>query len=392
MTNHYERPFELLRRRNGEEFSTETIRNWYIARKFVLEKLKAVEKEHPFTPDSNEHLHVVLNNDECRMLFVARQVALSAHYTNSNEDYDDETFTRKTIISIISEDVHIVQKLLKEEYLCNLPKYCRYVVERMVGDNMENKTVNPNSYIDIEIHIVSKKPVKGKNEIMLDISNEDVEQYFNRAIEGDEEVFTIDTRKAFFASRMYNIGETIDNLPAENIHDTKRYAMALNVYQYEKLTTEPQRLFDKPIFEGEQYKLKETLSNVFCADCFGSRARTIKSLNVDKLKDTTVLWERYNEVLSKSEHARWVVEKLIMGYRPLNDEEHHQDEELRAQFKSKDKLKNYHNRVKRNDEILAHIDLCSYRDLRRINPNDLKYDSFLMLAIPKILDRVGEND
>lgn len=392
MTNHRERPFELMRKRSGKEFSTETIRNWYIARKFVLEKLKAKEKEHPFSPDTNEYLHVVLTNDDSRMLVVARQVALSAHYINFNEEYDDETSSRRTRITIMSEDLNIKQKLSEEEYLCNLPRYCRYVVEQKVGYKIEYETVNPDSYIDIEIHIVSKsnKPVKGKNEIMLEISNDDVDEYFNRVLEGDEEVFTIDTRKAYYASRMYNIGETIDNLPAVNIHDTKRYTMALNVYQFERLTEKPQRLFDKYIMEGKQYKLKEILSNVFCSDCFNSRANAIESLNKDNLKDITVLWTKYNEALSKSEHARWVVEKLIMGYRPLNDEEHHQDEVLRAQFKSKEKLKNYHNSLKRNDEKLAHIDLCSYRDLRRINPNDLKYDSFLMLAIPGILEKVGE--
>ena len=37
-----------------------------------------------------------------------------------------------------------------------------------------------------------------------------------------------------------------------------------------------------------------------------------------------------------------------------------------------------------------HIDLCSYRELRRVNPDDMKYDCFLMLAIPKILEKVKE--
>ena len=94
-------------------------------------------------------------------------------------------------------------------------------------------------------------------------------------------------------------------------------------------------------------------------------------------------WERYDEALSKSEHARWVADKLIMGYRPLNEAERFQDEGL---FGS-DKVK-YRKRLKNNASDPVHIDLCSYRDLRRIDPDSLKYDSFLMLSIPGILKRV----
>ena len=98
-----------------------------------------------------------------------------------------------------------------------------------------------------------------------------------------------------------------------------------------------------------------------------------------------MLWAKYNEALSKSEHARWVVEKLIMGFRPLNEEERLEDETLST---NKKRRKEYRDSLKKNPAKLAHIDLCSYSDLRRVNPDDLKYDSFLMLAIPKILEKI----
>jgi hypothetical protein len=52
------------------------------------------------------------------------------------------------------------------------------------------------------------------------------------------------------------------------------------------------------------------------------------------------------------------------------------------------KNKEYRKKLKSRDKDPAHIDLCPYRELRRTNPNDLKYDSFLMLAIPVILHKV----
>jgi hypothetical protein len=79
-----------------------------------------------------------------------------------------------------------------------------------------------------------------------------------------------------------------------------------------------------------------------------------------------------------------------MGYRPFSHEERYYDEQLHVQFKNKEKKKAYRDNLKRRDCDPAHIDLCSYRDLRRINPDDLKFDSFLMLAIPKILEEVSE--
>ena len=83
---------------------------------------------------------------------------------------------------------------------------------------------------------------------------------------------------------------------------------------------------------------------------------------------------------------------LSCSYRPFNNEERYRDEALHVQFRNKDKIKRYRDSLKKNDHILAHIDLCSYRDLRRINPVSLKYDSFLMLAIPRILKVVNESE
>ena len=62
-----EKPFEYLRRKNGERFSDETIRNWYVARAYVLDRLKDVA----ICQESGEHLQVVVNGDSPLMLSVA---------------------------------------------------------------------------------------------------------------------------------------------------------------------------------------------------------------------------------------------------------------------------------------------------------------------------------
>ena len=105
-----------------------------------------------------------------------------------------------------------------------------------------------------------------------------------------------------------------------------------------------------------------------------------------KIKENQA-WENSIEALSKSEHARWVVEKLILGYRPVNLQERLMDESLVIDGV---KRKEYRKRLKNNWRFPVHIDICSFSDLRRIDPDTLKYDSFLMLSIPDILNKVGE--
>lgn len=368
-----EKPFEYMRRmENGSPFETETVKNWYIARAYVLEKLKDVA----FKPDSNAHLHVVVNGDSPLMLSVARQVALSAHYLNFQEDNEDETCRNRTVITIVSRNPNIKEELMKEEFLCNLPKYCKYV-------NRNSKPENDDSFIDIEIHIVDECPEDNDNN-MLFFSEEDVDAICKLKASEGIDIYSIDTRKAVYAHRIYSLGEVIDNLPAEDINCAKRYAMALDVFQHEKLKKKPQPIIDEKEWRNLN-KVKEGLSNIFCTDCFESRKLGIQLCSNGDVRKEKELWEEYNIILSKSEHARWVVEKLIMGYSPLKEQQRFKDEGL---FLDEKKKGQYRKSLKTLSKNPAHIDLCSYTNLRRINPNDLKYDSFMILAIPKILEKV----
>ena len=84
--------------------------------------------------------------------------------------------------------------------------------------------------------------------------------------------------------------------------------------------------------------------------------------------------------LAKCEHARWNVEKLILGFSPLTDKEKIADE-----LKFGKAREQYRKGLKKDSKRPKHIDLCSYHDLQRRNPADMKYDCFLMLAMAWIL-------
>lgn len=371
-----ERPFEYLKRKgtNGP-FTEETVRNWYIARSYILEKLKDIS----FAPGTGGHLHAVVDGDSPLMLAAARQLALSAHYLNfvEHDAFDRLVCRNRTLITLVSrkEAADILKELEKEEYLGNLLKYARHTVS--------GKVENGDSYLDIEWELVRECPA-GTGFLLI---TEDEIKAFANSREPDD-LFSIDTRKAVFASRVYDLGAVIDNLPHEDIHSPGRYNRALDTFQF-KVLEDKKKLQLVTAEWNDPAVVRNGLSNVFCTDCFESRELAVRQLYpVGRKvgdKERNAIWERYNFALSLSEHGRWVTEKLILGFSPLSEQELLQYESLFG------KKRAAYSRLLKNDSTHpAHIDLRSYRDLCRIDPDSLKYDSFLMLAIPLILDKIRE--
>ena len=161
------------------------------------------------------------------------------------------------------------------------------------------------------------------------------------------------------------------------------------------------------------------MSNVFCADCFVTRLKSLFDHNARKdiqkviikaycsendvkknenfdcktvrittkmlnymiknhEKDLLMLVGNNLKAMARCEHARWNVEKLILGFSPFSPQEHY---EYNCRFGFS--RSSYRNGLKKNKG--HHINLCSYEDLYRIDPDNMKYDSFLMLAMVKIL-------
>ena len=345
MKKQLEKPYEYLKRKDGTAFSTEIVKHWYEARVYVLDKLKDVV----IGPDSGESLHVVLTSDSSLMLCVARQFALLCHFAN----FDDSKVGNRTLITIVSQNKQIFEELVMEEYLCNLPYHCN---RTLFGTKVENN----DNYTDIELEVVEKWD--GKDGAMV-LSEEDVKAFLSS--KSEEEIYSIDTRKAVIADRIYSVGTLIDNLPAEDIHSPSRYAMALDAFQYRLLREDITPLVNPKKWANDLTRVKNGISNISCTDCFETRMKCIT--------------EEQTEAYSKSEHARWLTEKLIMGFRPLTKTERIHDERLFSSDKS-----NFRKQLKKKASDPVHIDICDYADLRRIDPDSLKYDTFLMLAIPMI--------
>lgn len=360
-----EQPFEFLRRRNGELFEPEVVANWYKARAYVLDKLHDIA----FLPNEAHRFHsiVMVDEDKELMLSVARALALYAHFLNFNENNIDINERHRTRITIVSRDKDILSKIQQEEYLCNLPQYCCLYLQ-------DGSVKNPASYIDIEIEVANECPAINE-EYECVITADQVKTFCDS--KDSQSLYYIDTRRAVWTERIYSLGASIDNLPYEDIHNLERYTMALNIFQYSEMKKKVKLLMYDNLSIN---KVKEHLSSLFCADCFDSRYIAIQKYCGGKKAQLVDNWKPLNKALCMSEHARWVTEKLIMGYRPLNEQERLLEESLFDNEKIQ-----YRKQLKSNTQDPSHIDICSLADLRRIDPDSLKYDSFLMLSIPTII-------
>ena len=373
-----ERPLEYFRPQNLKYNTFEdAVGRWYIARAFVLELLEDVS----FSPGENDHLHVVIDGDSPMMLAILRQVALSAHYPNYVEydSFDRLVCKNRTVITLKSNKTakDIVDELSQGENLSNLMSYVKYSVFGSVN--------NEESFLDLELEIVHELKTESR---CISICEDDIRAFI--AGKSTEEIYTIDTRMAVYASKVYDLGALVDNIPYEDLFCTERYSHALNTFRFRVLEGDGEnlQLINKK-WTDNQSDVREGLSNLFCADCFISRELAIKRMDSEyenlNEKNKNALWAKYNYELSLSEHSRWNVEKLILGYNPLTGEKKNIYERMLDKQR-----KAYEKSLKKDRDTPFHIDLCSYKELRRLDPNNLKYDSFLMLAIPIILNKTRE--
>lgn len=423
-----------------KDFS-EFVKNWYVARHYVLDILQF--GRFSISPSSSKHINIIIDGVSDLMLCIARQIALVAHYPN----FDETSGSNRTVITMLfdsSSEPEIVNKVSREEYLCNLPTLCKYSVKTWNGkDAIITFEENKQSYIDIELEFIDIKGHKsddylssnnivekeciGRDDTYLLIKEETV-----RAKLKDEDIkaiSTINIKNARRTNMVYCVGGDIDNLAPDDPNTADRYSRALHYFCYQQNENDIQKQWDgffKKDDDGKptdcidgQIAVRNLLSNVYCSDCFESRLRSVvtqnnlkkqfqgdwfknlrcrysnyyKDIMSDKPYDIdqkTLIWllnKKYRQVLrivkeniaslAMCEHARWNVEKLINGFVPFTAKEHYEDNirfgASRNSYRKKLKKKTHH------------IDLCSYQELRRINPSDMKYDCFLMMAMVRIL-------
>lgn len=353
---------------------------WLRARHYVLDILAPLDGD-GIKMDSKDHVHVVLENTSDLMLAIARQIALIAHYAN----YDEENGKNRTVIAFCNckditsfTDKKVITKKLESQYFGNLLQFCQCTYHDASKENAIITIQKEKGILPLDIEFV--------------FTTEDIDTYRKRTNPGEKSIdileknipndFSdyVDESKGKLVNMVYSVGQEIGNLPSSDNANISKYNIALNTFCYKLMVENIEEKWNK-------CNATDRLSSIFCADCFESRLRSILDINEKSLLEYLltdyegIMQEMCKEenitAFVKTEHARWNVEKLIMGFRPLNAEERYEDETHFGQEKT-----DYRKDWKKNS---VHIDLCSYKDLRRVDIQNMKYDYFLMLAMPHIL-------
>lgn len=168
--------------------------------------------------------------------------------------------------------------------------------------------------------------------------------------------------------------------------------------------------YEDPEFRADYSETEDSWNNLSidlkCSNIyFVNSIRTkLRSVGLKWDANTSVMIRRIHETeneshLSKVEHNRWNMEKLLLNYRALTVEEWKQFDVYREkiisgqqltneEIQSLKKLKNEY----KQKEKMAHLDLCPYEELEHIDIASINYDTALVKAIPNIISKAEELD
>lgn len=394
-------------------------KNAMIARQIILKDLDAVLDGGGISCTSGNRVHAVIVGGDDLMLSLAKQIALISHYPNFN----DETGCNRTKITIVDTtacDDILVAALVDRvnDKLGNL--MCEAIWKAGLlsknGFIIQKSSTLQQSYIDIELEIVGLKGVDvdqyartfmnaPSNELVTLLCHANaltadtvrlLSERINRVEVVDERKYidsinynSVDMTMARMVNMVYVSGGSLKDIPLVDLYKVNAYNTTLSKLlssTAEELITQEWESIEANNKENSSYARDIKLSNLFCADSFPTKIRSIKidCKKVDKDSFKKALADNI-EKYSKCEHARWNVEKLILGYRPLGPQESYRCEYLFGKDLSREC-----NRLKKGTSKM-HFDLCSMRRLMQIDPESFKYDCFLTLCCDDIYKLSGND-
>lgn len=134
----------------------------------------------------------------------------------------------------------------------------------------------------------------------------------------------------------------------------------------------------------ERLMVNKKWSNCYFVDSIAQKIRSVRG--DDACVSIEDALKRYEQELGESEHNRWNMEQLMMGYTPCGKAD---DEMLKEYVKQQDveALRKLKNGLKLS-AAKVHPNICDYAHLDRTDPAAKAYDIQLIYAIPKMLELV----
>ena len=376
-------------------FNGDIERVW--ARHIVLSEIKAPDNGGIWC-DSTKHVRIVIVGSDPLSLNIARQLALVCHYPN----FDDDKGSNRTVITIVSpnsngrDDVETIKDRL-ESMTGFLLSECIWRCASYGAKSDEWNGPKVKSFLDLEFEFVgldgidvntfiTDKLDTDANEVVSIIDNSQmlseqtvswIENHFHQYYGIDENVLRssvtdcrIAVSRAQVVNMLYEASCHLEDVYASDLYKVAAYKTALESFCLHTSAVKRQLSWSKI----KDVSLK--ISSLCCADFIDTKIRCARSGGCDMKNLNGIELERF----ARSEHTRWNVEKLISGFRPYTPQEKYADECL---FADPAALKQVRKRMK--TELHAHIDICSYNELVRVDFESYKYDCFLTLAADDII-------
>lgn len=363
---------------------------------------------HPITRDSDSTVHLVIFGFSPQAEALAINATLVAHYPNYNRNAK-----LRTRITIVDENVYPHRNHLTQRFV-HLFDNSYYRTIDLGNDNPQCTLHRPmyessrKDFVDIEWEFVNGSirddAVRQKlcewsddprQQLTIAVCHADQSRNAREAFampqavyeahipvlcHNDESDLLQMARGSEAYASIYPFGSYCCNI--DTLRRLKMMAQRVNYVYHHCFSLDPDDPVTAPsaIDAGRLEELWRQVgslvkqySNIFNAMTLGTKMHSVGHTSDDWKEYYALTLEEIN-TLTEVEHNRWSVEELILGYRPVNDEEQKLVEQDIAQKK-----------VLRNRKI--HYDLRAYDDLRAdaTGKNVNVYDMALTQGIPLII-------
>lgn len=153
---------------------------------------------------------------------------------------------------------------------------------------------------------------------------------------------------------------------------------------------------EKKIPRVDVYWRNCSVSNQWSSRCNASSITTkLRFLGLDLREspisqiNATIRRQDNIELLAEVEHNRWNTEKLLMGFRPLNDKEIAPFLEILDKGIDPKEFYEQKNAMKKGWEM-AHLNICSFEMLKKYDKPAIEYDIVVTKALPVIVEWIRD--
>ena len=331
-------------------------------------------------PDASDHVHLIIFGMSAHGLALAREAALLAHYPN--HILQVQLRTRISFIDPCAEER--MQALSCElEGMFSLCRKRFIPAGTPVGKTawvMPSQTQLGDDFMDLEWEFINGSVQTPSVREYLDESARDSHTRLTVAVCIEDDAAALDTalklpesvlESALQIPVLQKEGDASLALLAEATTVSERRFRKFKAFGMKTAACDLP-LIRTLIAEAAQLekapgKTAEPLSKSEAARMWSNLYNTAHASVKRRSAAASADWNgNLEELLARTEHARWNAEQLLLGFRPLTLEEQAYVLADEAQFATR--------KAELKRERLAHLDICSWERLNEIDPVSVTYD------------------